>query len=214
MDSGHAKDRRQHVPDDLIYAVSWGWPYAAGFVLLDWKPRIGQTLEMTLVTTASFLIACGIWQLGTHCNLFNVWRMNLANHAAFYSQSVRTWYAWFAVNPIELAMAVGLPMAAMAIVTLVQSMKIIRSAPRKNLTNGRLFGIACALTWTVLWLSGKNMGEAARLWCFLTPWCAIIAAQAVDSDAANSQKTWLILLIAQLTIATITVGRVSGFLEF
>ena len=111
-------------------------------------------------------------------------------------------------------MAVGLPMAVMAIVMLVQTMRNIQSSNSKILTNGRLFAIACGLTWTLLWLSGKNMGEAARLWCFLTPWCAIIAAQAVDSDAVNSQKTWLVLLIAQLIIATITVGRVSGFLEF
>ena len=198
-----------HVPVLVMLAA-----FAAGFVLLDCKHRIGQTLEMTLGAAASFLMACGIWQLGTHCNLLNVWRLNLTNHAGFYSQSVRTWLTWFAVNPMELAMAVGLPMAAMAIVMLMQTMKGIRSAALKNLTNGRLFAIACALTWTLLWLSGKNMGEAARLWCFLTPWYAIIAAQAVDSDASNSGKRWLLLLTAQLVIATITVGRVSGFLEF
>ena len=198
-----------HMPVLVMLAV-----FAAGFVWLDWQHRVGQTLETTLAAVASFLIACGIWELGTHCNLLNVWRMNLTNHAGFYSHSVRTWYAWFAVNPIEFAMAVGLPMAAMAIVMLLQTMKGIRFSNPKSVTNGRLFAIACALTWTLLWLSGKNMGEAARLWCFLTPWCAMIAAQAVDSDAINSQKTWLALLIAQLTTATITVGRVSGFLEF
>ncbi|MEJ7593632.1 MAG: hypothetical protein WKF77_19000 [Planctomycetaceae bacterium] len=58
------------------------------------------------------------------------------------------------------------------------------------------------------------MGEAARLWCFLTPWYAVIAAQAVDADSINTGKTWLLLLTAQLVTATITVGRVSGFLEF
>ena len=198
-----------HVPVLVMLAM-----FAVGFVLLDLKARFGGILETTIVAAASFLIVCVAWQHWTGCNLFNVWRMNLANHAGFYSQSVRTWYAWFAVNPLELAMAVGLPMAAMAIVMLVQTMKGIRFSNPKSVTNGRLFAIACALTWTLLWLSGKNMGEAARLWCFLTPWVAIIAAEAVDSDAINSQKTWLALLIAQLTIATITVGRVSGFLEF
>ncbi len=198
-----------HVPVILMLAV-----FAVSFVLLHLKDRFGRTLETTAVAAASFLIFCEVWQHWTNCNLFNVWRMNLTNHAGFYSQSVRTWYAWFAVNPIEFAMAVGLPMATMAIVMLLQTMKGICFSRPKSVTNGRLFAIACALTWTLLWLSGKNMGEAARLWCFLTPWCAMIAAQAVDSDAINSQKTWLALLIAQLTIATITVGRVSGFLEF
>lgn len=198
-----------HVPVLVMLAV-----FAVSFMLMDMKERFSRTLETTVVAAASFLIVCEAWHHWTGCNLFNVWRLNLSNHAGFYSQSVRTWYAWFAVNPIELAMAVGLPMASMAIVMLVQAMKGIRFSRPKSVTNGRLFAIACALTWTLLWLSGKNMGEAARLWCFLTPWVAIIAAQFVDSDPVNSPKTWLALLIAQLTIATITVGRVSGFLEF
>ena len=198
-----------HVPVLVMLAI-----FAAGFVLMDWKDRIGPSLETTLVAAASFLIACGIWEFGTHCNLLNVWRMNFTNHAGFYSQYVRTWSAWFAINPIELAMAVGLPMAAMAVVMLVQTTRIIYSSGLRSPTNGQLFALACALTWTLLWLSGKNMGEAARLWCFLTPWFSIIAAQAVDSDSIKTQRNWLLLLIAQLVVATVTVGRVSGFLEF
>ena len=198
-----------HVPVLVMLAV-----FAAGFVLMDLKDRIAQTLETTLVAAASFLIACGIWELGTHCSLLNVWRMNLTNHAGFYSQYVRTWSAWFAINPIELAMSVGLPMATIAVVMLVQTTRIIYCSGLRTLTNGRLFALACALTWTLLWLSGKNMGEAARLWCFLTPWFAIIAAQAVDSDSINTQRNWLLFLTAQLVVATITVGRVSGFQEF
>ncbi len=198
-----------HVPVLVMLAV-----FAAGFVLMDCKDRIGRSLETTLVAAASFLIACGIWDLGTHCNLLNVWRMNLTNHAGFYSQYVRTWSAWFAVNPIELAMAVGLPMAAMAVVMLVQTTRITFSSGLRTLTNGQLFALACALTWTSLWLSGKNMGEAARLWCFLPPWFAIIAAHAVDSVAINTQRNWLLFLTAQLVVATSTVGRVSGFQEF
>ncbi len=197
-----------HVPVLVMLSV-----FAVGFVLCDWKHRISQTLETTLLAAASFFIACGIWQLGTHCNLLHVWRMNLANHAGFYSQSVRTWAAWFAVNPIELAMAVGLPMAALAIGTLLQAIRSSLNSNLKNLTHGHLFAFACALTWTLLWLSGKNMGEAARLWCFLTPWLAIVAAQGVAADSVNAKTNWPLLLIAQLFTAALTAGRVSGFLE-
>ena len=198
-----------HVPVLVMLTL-----FAASFGLMGIKDRCGRTLETALVAAVSFGITCEAWQHWTDCNLFKVWRLNLENHAGFYAQSVRTWSAWFAVSPLELAMAVGLPLAAIAIVTLVQAMSSIRVSNPKSVTNGRLFALACALTWICLWLSGKNMGEAARLWCFLTPWCAIIAAQVVNADAVNSQKTWLLLLVAQLVIATITVGRVSGFLEF
>lgn len=198
-----------HVPILVMLAV-----FAAGFVAQDWKHRISSASEMTIVATSSFFILCGIWQHWTHCNLIRVWRMNLANHSGFYSQSVRTWFAWFLVNPLELAMAVGLPMATIALVMLGQTTKDKFASRDKALNNGRLFAIACAGTWILLWLSGKNMGEAARLWCFVTPWIAIIAAQFVDPDATHARRDWLLFFAAQLLITTITVGRVSGFLEF
>ena len=198
-----------HVPILVMLAV-----FAAGFVSLDWKHRIGPASETTIVASASFFILCGIWEHWTHCNLINVWRMNLTNHSGFYSQSVRTWFAWFVVNPLELAMAVGLPLATIALVMLGQTTRIIFASGLKTLANGRLFAIACAFTWTLLWVSGKNMGEAARLWCFVTPWIAIIAAQFIDSDSNEAQRNWLSFFAAQLLLAMITVGRVSGFLEF
>lgn len=198
-----------HVPIIVMLAI-----FTLGFVLQNWKHRIRQACELTFVGTASFVILCGIWQLETHCNLFNVWRMNLSNHAGFYAQSVRTWSAWFVVNPIELAMSIGLPMASMALLLLGRTIRMSFLEGLRGLTNGRIFAVACAFTWILLWLSGKNMGEAARLWCFVTPWMAIMAAQAIEPSAKNARGTWLMLLVMQLVTATITVGRVSGFLEF
>ena len=42
----------------------------------------------------------------------------------------------------------------------------------------RAAGPAWCLTavWVLLWLSGKNMGEAARLWLILMPWPVWLAA--------------------------------------
>lgn len=203
-----------HLPVLVMLAL-----FVSGFSLVDLKNRIGQTLETTVVAGASFFIVCGFWKHATQCDLLNVWRMNLTNHASFYATSPRSWWAWFAVNSLELAMAVGLPMAAMAVVMVLQAVRSIRHSPKAGLTNGRILAIACTLTWAMLWLSGKNSGEAARLWCFVTPWVAMIAAQVGDANSGHADPTaknrsWLPLLIAQLIVATITVGRVSGFLEF
>jgi hypothetical protein len=198
-----------HVPVLVMLCV-----FAAGFVLLDWKRRIRQTLETNIVATLSFFLCCEIWRIETQCNLIHVWRMNLANHEGFYSQSVRTWSTWFVVNPIELAMAVGLPMAMIALLMLVQTTRAFISSRFRTLENGRIFALACASTSMLLWLSGKNMGEAARLWCFVTPWIAIMAAQVADFDSKNWRRDWQLFFAAQLLMATITVGRVSGFLEF
>ena len=111
-------------------------------------------------------------------------------------------------------MAMGLPIAIVSIIMFCQTLKDVSAMNENRFSNGRLFAIASVLTWTLLWLSGKNMGEAARLWCFVTPWWVIIATQTRGSDSGETNKNWQWLLIAQLIVATVTVGRVSGFLEF
>ena len=188
--------------------------FVFGFGILDLRKRIFPILETTAVAVMSFFATCSVWHHWTQCDLLHVWQMNLENHAAFYSQSPRSWATWLAVNPIELAMAVGLPMALLSIVALYQLATDSPASEARRFNNGQLFTIACVSTWILLWLSGKNMGEAARLWCFVTPWFAMIAAQIRGTDSRESNRNWLWLLIAQLIVATATVGRVSGFLEF
>lgn len=198
-----------HVPIIVMLAL-----FALGNLLQDFKKQVRHASEAAVVMIVWFLLLCGIFHVATDCNLCNVWRMNLSNHAGFYSQSVRTWSAWILVNPFELAFAVGLPMAVVAGLTIVQIQKQCRTLGAKSLTKLQLFVGACAITWTLLWLSGKNMGEAARLWCFLTPWVAVAAANPYFGNGRKSRQEFLLLLVAQLVVATITAGRVSGFLEF
>ena len=45
------------------------------------------------------------------CQPVIVWTWNLKNHARFYVEYPRTYLAWLAINPIELAIAMGLPAA-------------------------------------------------------------------------------------------------------
>ncbi|MCA9035698.1 MAG: hypothetical protein KDA91_11245 [Planctomycetaceae bacterium] len=82
--------------------------------------------------------------------------------------------------------------------------------------------VSMAATWVILWLSGKNMGEAARLWCFLVPWIAIVAGcsfrhlpfgQSGSGQASyESDKTNFSILIGlQIVCSLITVSVVNGF---
>ncbi len=183
-----------------------------------------------MLSTFALLVACWGWITG--CHLTNVWRMNLSNHAAFYDQSPRTWWKWFLVNPLELCFALGLPLM---IVTGLSAATMIMSILRKETpiaeqtANATRLSFALLLTWAALWLSGKNMGEAARLWCFLTPWFVIVASWALPSKEAavlpesseppersqisTDSNLWLSLLISQLTVCALTAGRVTGYLE-
>jgi hypothetical protein len=174
------------------------------------------------------------------CNLLQVWRMNLQNHAGFYSQFPRTWWKWLLVNPLELAFSLGLPIAVLSVIGVVRMIQRIVSQWSERSTSSvviflrEAFLLATILTWVMLWISGKNMGEAARLWCFLLPWFAINAALTLSSmtertssdfrsrAVEDSSVRWqvvchqysgLIILISQLLLCALTTGRVSGFQE-
>jgi len=286
----------------------------AAFAILSLTGRDRLPLRRIAIAAmlmiSPFVVLCVGWERATDCNLFTVWKLNLANHAAFYSQFTRTWWKWALVNPLELSMAVGLPVTVFSVYGFVRSLRHClaqsypsASEPASGVHNASVlvgqrhffrnsnpkrkrgkelgtiprsrFGLqkrsvsaktgavqlgkpsqvfagsqnaarlifALTGTWILLWLSGKNMGEAARLWCFLTPWFVIsgtvgvlsccqsscesrvesvgvsasrtapAASVTTKSFDADGHRDWLLLLIAQLIVCTITVGRVSGYLE-
>lgn len=191
-----------------------------------WQKVLGIVALMSIV----FLILCVLWDWVTDCNLVRVWQTNLSNHASFYSQSPRTWWMWALVNPLELSFAAGLPLMLFSFSGLSRALQQIGNSIGPRTPGEWAFPrlvISLAATWVILWLSGKNMGEAARLWCFLTPWVVIIAAvsllpvrtaadngrQAGELNSLLDQSRWLLLLTSQFVVCTATVGRVSGYIE-
>ncbi len=179
------------------------------------------------VALAVFALVVTIWSLTTDCNLVRVWSWNLSNHAGFYKQSSRTWWKWFFVNPVELSFSIGLPLTFVFLDSLARIVRGLKADPGQTTMMIRLV-LSLFATWAALWLSGKNMGEAARLWCFLTPWFVIGATICFAPDFSakrigqshlqrNSEppyhSSWLILLVAQLIVCTVTVGGVSGYQE-
>lgn len=165
----------------------------------------------TLIALGGVLSAFGYYEL----NLLNVWSWNLSNHALFYDHNFRTWWKWLLVNPLELTLAVGVP-----IITLVKcgAWRLFRD-PQRLLASSV---VPISVVFTLLWLSGKNMGEAARLWILLMPWLAAAAASALDLAPAHatmerdvaatrSRRFWLALLCLQIIVSGLTTLRVDGF---
>ncbi|MGZ0173600.1 MAG: hypothetical protein ACKVHE_29115 [Planctomycetales bacterium] len=173
-----------------------------------WKPILGGMFAVGGLTIAVFL-ACEM-------NLLNVWIHNYHNHAAFYAKFTRTIWKWWLVNPLELVFAAGVPVIFL----------LARSA-RKQLTNWRValqhpLLVSFVTVWTLLWLSGKNSGEAARLWNPLLPILLTVSAGGLANrenstdenstdEESNEERDWLILLSAQVVVCTATVTRVTGF---
>lgn len=161
-----------------------------------------------------------VWDL----NLLRVWQINYANHARFYEVSPRSYFGWLLVNPLELTLALGAPMAVLVVCG------VCRKAANKKASTGlrALLGtrlavpVAVGLIWGLLWLTGKNSGEAARLWLPLMP-LAVWAGAAFWSreetsfekaDAEdNATRDWLIGLGIQAAVCLATVLLVTGFLK-
>lgn len=151
-------------------------------------------------------------------NMLTIWWWNYQNHAGFYRQYPRTYWKWLLVNPLELAVAAGWPIALFAILASVHGW---RSA---FVLQGKQWGtqtikavVSLTLVWGILWITGKNSGEAARLWLLFIPWLIWLASFEIESamskqdDPDVRQRLSLQILAIQFLVCLLTVTRISGF---
>ncbi len=185
------------------------------------KTRAKQLAACVIAALGSFAALTGLAYLTSSLDLPSVWLQNLRNHAGFYEKYSRTYSAWLLVNPIELALAIGTPVFLFAVTNWLTSTKgCLRSG--RSLASFRLW---CLVTLLILWLSGKNSGEAARLWIFLMPWLLWVCGrepeisakivngpgQTLPEYAGTPARGWLALMLLQAVVCTATVSRVDGF---
>jgi hypothetical protein len=157
----------------LVLASICGLVLAVGiFFTLAFLP-VGLIVGIVILTAgavstrrrAKLVLAVGLgflaitvlgWAL-TRANPITIWTWNLRNHARFYVEYPRTYLAWVILNPIELAVALGLP----SMVWCVAGFLSPRSVPRS--------GWATLGVLLLLNVIGRNMGEVARLWLVFMP---------------------------------------------
>jgi methylthioxylose transferase len=117
----------------------------------------GDKVSALVVTGIGFLaVTLASWAV-SGADPFAIWWWNLKNHSRFYEEYPRTYLAWVIVNPIETAIAFGLPASVWLAV---------------GLTDRRLPRVVWATlgVLVLLNLSGRNLSETARLWLpFLPP---------------------------------------------
>ena len=126
-------------------------------IILNRSISLRMRAVLILATGAGYLaFVLGGW-LVTGADPFIVWKWNLHHHARFYDEYPRTYSRWLWANPIELAIAIGLP----TVVWCAAGLFAPRSLP--------LSVWATLLVLTLVNLTGRNMGEVARLWMLFTP---------------------------------------------
>ncbi|AGA29455.1 hypothetical protein [Singulisphaera acidiphila] len=124
-----------------------------------------QKGEAIAVVGLGFLVPTLLGWGFTRSNPFLTWWWNQRNHARFYVEYPRSYLAWVVANPVELAVAIGLPGAVWGLVGIAR----VREAPRVSLATLSLL--------VVLTLSGRSLSEVARLWLPMMP-ALLVAAGA------------------------------------
>lgn len=186
-------------------------------------PSRNAAIKRTIARLAGPALGGGVAVIGItillgvvgQINLLAVWVANYRNHAGFYAQYPRTRWLWVPVNALELILAIGTPVAVLAGIGLVRGWK------NKDRRWNHALACAVSIVWGLLWLSGKNSGEAARLWIPLMPFVVCLLAvedfhqapddSATDEGAPRDSRVWLGSLLLQAVVCVATVMRISGF---
>jgi hypothetical protein len=134
--------------------------------------RRERAIQLVATGVGFLAFTGGVW-LVTWANPFVIWWWNQKNHARFYVEYRRTYLAWVAVNPVELAVALGLPATVWAVVAGVWP----RQAPRVS--------VATIAVLIVLTVSGKNLSEVARLWLPFMPALLVAGGYAMHRAGAG-----------------------------
>ncbi len=104
----------------------------------------------------------------------------------------RTYWKWLLYNPLDFFMFVGIPISMLSfrsIYNVIKSRKIEAS---------NILSVTFFITLFLLLFSGINRSEVARLWMFLMPFPALIAASQIAQIRMKTSSAFLILLSLQI----------------
>ncbi len=159
---------------------------------------LGRASALISATGAGFVGLTLLWWAGSGSDPVATWWINGRNHARFYVEYPRSYLAWVLVNPVELAVGLGLPAAAWAAFGLTEPRR------RPGAT------VATLAVLALLTLSGKNLSEVGRLWLPLMPPLLIAAAVGLDRAGGGPKAlgatiglTGILVLVLEATIQVV-----------
>ena len=163
-----------------------------GLMLISDQRRPVRDRAGSLVATGAGFLALTllVWAL-TRANPFVTWWWNQANHARFYVEFPRTYRAWVAANPVELAVGLGLPTALWAVASLCWP----RDVPRASL--------ATAVVLVLLTLGGRSLSEVGRLWLPFMP--ALVVAAGVTLEKLRAGPVALVAMLGLIGVQTLAL---------
>jgi len=192
----------------LAIMVSAG--LAVAVCLVGWLQHRELTTQLTnkrlwvaaLVAVVGFLAPALALRLLTGYRSFAVWGVCYRMNALFNQESGRTFWKWVLYNPLDFFIFLGVPAATLCIWGLAGGIKSLRRWQKlKQASSLSLVLLACIVA---LDFSGKNLGEAGRLWLFLMPLAALSCAGMLGRFGCPARKV-------ALSAAALQMFQVAAF---
>ena len=109
----------------------------------------------------------------------------------------RTYWKWLLYNPIDFFVFIGIPISMLSFRCIYD---VIRS---RKIEASNILSVAFFIILFLLLVSGINRSEVARLWMFLMPFPALIAASQIAQIKIKTSSAFLILISLQILQAIV-----------
>lgn len=171
---------------------SGAWPWR------KWSTPLVSAFAVFLISTLLPSILFGY-------DTVEVWRICLAQHATFAPLFPRSYMSWTLFNPVEFMVFTGLPTALLFLAACVADVGIRRHDGERRAWSPCLWSLVAVLV--LLNLSGKNLGETARLWMFMMPLAAVGASVALVG--LDRRRGWLVVIVVVLCAVQLAAFHLS-----
>lgn len=208
----------------LLYAAVWasfGLAFAAPFLLAliaaaplragarpDWR----RQAALLGALAAGVVLADVAFRLLLDYDIVARFRGAAANHARWINKERlaagdRSGAYWAALNTIEFAVWLGLPLVVLGALSVSAAVNAARR--RRPVAGAGALALALAAVLGALAWAGGTKGETARLWLFLVPVVCLLAAHQLATrwGAIKPRLIWAVVLLQLGTVYFVKVRQ-------
>ena len=165
------------------------------------RPGQASLLQVVGVGILGFATALAALWVFLQFNAVATWWECLRSNARFNRVTGRSHFPWVLYNPVDFLMFLGVGLSALL---LVAGASVVRRLRAWRQWSPVTLGLAVfVLALLLLDVSGMNTGEVARLWLFLMPGAALLAAGALERFGLAGRYVLLVVLVCQAVQALI-----------
>jgi hypothetical protein len=146
-----------------------------------WTAVRGPYPRLGMAFFAGLVLPWLLYQTAFGSGFIEIWRISMSFHLGL----ARNYWVWLAYHPYDFLLFLGIPLAALFVLSLVE---LARERARGPRLPGTAFVLTIGLSLLLLNLSGAAQGEVARVWIFLTPFPVIAAAATLAWESPTNKE--------------------------